>query len=528
MTRLDVPVAAACGVHDFLGGRGGAFADFLARSRAASAGDTVIWQVTVCAATVYRLESLHRFAEGEGVGLEFSVDPGLSERQQAFFADHARHRVAPGAGRRRLERLGEYLSAAREAMAALRGTLAPARRKPAAAAGFRSVVIVGAYGGDHVGDAAILGGVLQALHRRHGVQRATVMSHRAAHTRRLVAGLSVPVEVSVEDYRPGRVARLLDDGDALVLAGGPVVDLPRVLAKHLAAAHAARVRGKPFLVERVGVGEFGHRLSLWAARQTMALARSISVRSSESAAHPLLQGLDVGVGRDPAFDYLATRQALDRLDERDRSSVGALLAGTDDALRVGINLRPVSNDWHPRGAQHAARTVDRFMVALADGMARFAAEAKRAVCFVYFPMNSIQFGMSDLTAAYRLHALLGGRARLLVWEADPDVDGVLHLLRHLDATLVMRLHAAIFSLSQNVPVLGIDYFADRNSKLTQLFRDERRDQDLCGMEAFTADWMQERLALALQQAGNRRAGGAGRSDDEAARLPAGTVSDRKP
>jgi polysaccharide pyruvyl transferase WcaK-like protein len=92
----------------------------------------------------------------------------------------------------------------------------------------------------------------------------------------------------------------------------------------------------------------------------------------------------------------------------------------------------------------------------------------------------------------------------------------------------MRLHAAIFSFSQNVPVLGIDYFADRNSKLTQLFRDERRDRNLCGMEAFTADWMQERLALALLQAGNRRAGGAGRSDDEAARLPAATVSDRKP
>ncbi len=525
MTRLDVPEAAARGVHGFLGGQGGAFADFLARSRAARGGGTVIWQVTVCRSTVYHLESLHRFAEGEGAELEFVVDPGLSERERAFFADHARHRVAkrrPGA------LLGEYLSGAREAMAALRSAMVRTRCTPAPATCLRSVVIIGAYGGDHVGDAAILGGVLQALQSRHGVERATVMSHRPAHTRRLVAGLALPVEVSVEDYRPGRVARLLDDCDALVLAGGPVVDLPRVLAKHLAAAHAARVRGKPFLIERVGLGEFGRRLSLRAARETLALAHSISVRSSESAGHPLLRGFDVGIGRDPAFDYLATRQALDRLAEHDRSSVEALLAESDDALRIGINLRPVSNDWHPRGAQHAARTVDRFMAALADGMARFAAESQRAVHFVFFPMNSIQFGMSDLTAAYRLHALLGGRARLLVWEADPDVDGVLHLLRRLDAAVVMRLHAAIFSFSQRVPVLGIDYFADRNSKLTQLFRDERRDQDLCGMEAFTADWMQERLALALQQAGNRRAGGAGRSDDEAARLPAGTVSDRKP
>jgi hypothetical protein len=84
--------------------------------------------------------------------------------------------------------------------------------------------------------------VLLGLNASHGVTHATVLSHRAEHTRRLVAMLALPVRVAVEDYRPGAVPRLLDAADALVLAGGPVVDLPRVLAKHLASARGAGAR----------------------------------------------------------------------------------------------------------------------------------------------------------------------------------------------------------------------------------------------------------------------------------------------
>ena len=496
-TVIDVPVAVACGVHDYLGGGNAEAAALVERTRALRASGPVEWRVPVDARTIHRIVALHALAGAEGVSVCFEPDAALTERERAFFDDFRRQRVDATLGRLRRGRVREWLSGLHEALDALVRSLQPGPATALAGRSLRSVVVIGAYGGDHIGDAAILGGVLLGLGARHGVTQATVLSHRAEHTRRLVAMLALPMRVAVEDYRPGAVPRLLDTADALVLAGGPVVDLPRVLAKHLASAHAARVRGKPFLIERVGPGEFHHALSARVARRTFELARSVTVRSASAATHPLLHGLAVGVGRDPAFDYLATRVALDRMAPGEREGIDALVAKTAGTRRIGINLRPVSDDWHPRGCEHARALRGRFLDRFCAGLAALAVQSPLPVTYVFFPMNAIQFGMSDLTAAYELHRRLGDRVRLVVFEADPTIDGVLRLLRSLDAAVVMRLHAAIFCLSQRVPVVGVDFFPDRNSKLTQLFVDEGRGERVTSMDAFDAGWLCDALASSL-------------------------------
>jgi polysaccharide pyruvyl transferase WcaK-like protein len=500
MIEFDVDDPAACEAHAVLGGRPGTLADLVDASRQARRRDSVVWHVSVTPANVYRLDALHRLAEDEGIQVRFRANADLDERERAFFIDYSQHRIADLAGMRTKRKLDALFAGAWEAADALVRTLKPGRPVGTVAREIRRVVIVGAYGGDHVGDAAILGGVLLALHARYGVVQATVMSFRPDHTRRLAKGLATPVHVSVERYTAARVARLLDEAGALVIAGGPIVDLPRVLAKHLGSAHAARALGRPLLIERVGLGSFHRRTSMWAARRIFGMASAFSVRSRDSSRHPLLGGRTASVGRDPAFDYLATRGVLDRLGEQERISVDRLLEGTGDSLLVGINLRPVSDDWHPLGAEHSRRVRARFIEAFAQAMEQFATLAGRPVTYVYFPMNAIQFGMSDLTSAYHLHRAVRGRVRLRVWEADPELDGVLYLLRKLDAAVVMRLHAAIFSIAQNLPVIGIDYFAGTDSKLTQLFSDLDRADATSSMEDFTSSWLVAQLDRKLRQA----------------------------
>jgi polysaccharide pyruvyl transferase WcaK-like protein len=221
------------------------------------------------------------------------------------------------------------------------------------------------------------------------------------------------------------------------------------------------------------------------------------VRSSDSASSPLLSGLAVTVDSDPAFSYLATRTSLDRLESRDQDSADQLLAGTENAILVGINLRPVGKGLHPRGAVYQQQMLAQFMRNFADGLVGYAQTAGRPVIFIYFPMNSIQFGMSDLTSACELQRAIGDRAEMRVWQADPQVDGILYLLRRLDATVVMRLHAAIFSLSLNLPVLGIDFFNGMDSKLAQLFADRGIDHALAKMEHFDPEWLKKTLEQAL-------------------------------
>ena len=150
-----------------------------------------------------------------------------------------------------------------------------------------SVVIIGAYGGDHIGDAAILGGTLLGLNRRYAVTRATVMSGRPEHTRRLAAGISTPVRVDVAPYRSRDVKRALAGADALVLGGGPLYGSPRVLARHLAAVAAARKLGLPFIVERIGMSRFGDPLTRWAGRRVLRSAARIAVRTSSLGSPPV-------------------------------------------------------------------------------------------------------------------------------------------------------------------------------------------------------------------------------------------------
>jgi polysaccharide pyruvyl transferase WcaK-like protein len=355
-----------------------------------------------------------------------------------------------------------------------------------------SVVIIGAYGGDHIGDAAILGGTLLGLHRRYGVTRATVMSGRPEHTQRLAEGISTPVRVDVAPYHARAVRHALGGADALVLGGGPLYGSPRVLARHLAAVASARRRGLPFIVERIGMSRFEDPLTRWAGRKVLRSAAHISVRTSGSARHPLLEGLNVEVGRDPAFDYLADRQVLDRLPPADAAAIEALLADTDGSLKIGINLRATHDRWRDLSDLSEDTVEPDFMQKLAKGLIAFARRSKRPVSYVYFPMNAIQLGMSDLSAAYDLRRAVKDAVDLRVWEADPSLDGVIYLLRRLDAAVAMRFHGAVFALTQNVPLIGIDYFAG-GGKVSELLADLGRAEDAREVASFTPDWLVERL-----------------------------------
>jgi polysaccharide pyruvyl transferase WcaK-like protein len=481
--------AAARSAHDYLGGDANALIELLDRSRRSRGANPVQWCVPVTAATVYRIEGLHRLAEEEGIRIDFEPVSNLCDEDRNFFQDYAEHQLIRSRVLYYKRKLQELFSAAREAAHAVARILQPARRSLDRPDTLGSVVIVGAYGGDHIGDAAILGGVVNALNRRYNVRHATIMSYRPHHTRQLVSGISTPVTITVEPYEADRVDRALDGADALFIAGGPIFDAPRILAKHMASVQSARVRGRPFFIERVGIGPTWRRPSSWLARSILKRAESISVRSIESARHPLLSGLSAQVTRDPAFDYLEKRVNLNRLRELDKCSVDSLTAEAKGAVLVGVNLRP-SHDQHTIPGKAAPQALsDHLIQGLSTALITFAANKRRPVRYVFFPMNAVQHGMSDLAAAFQLHRAIGNRIDLRVWEGNPGLDGVLYLLRKLDFVIVMRLHAAIFSMSQALPVLGLDYFPERGGKLTELFCDSGRSDWVRTIGAFEAGWL---------------------------------------
>ncbi len=496
-TVIEIDELTAAQGHRVLAGKACALADAMADAKAALArGEDVMWRVAVGPGSVYAIESVHRLAADAGIHVQFDPLPSLQGPERVFYDDYVRYRLPISRGERAARFAEEWTAAGGEALSAALGLVRPAGARAPEPERVNSVVVIGAYGGDHIGDAAILGGTLIGLHDRYGITRATVMSGRPGHTRKLADGLSTPVEIDVAPYTAGAVGRALAGADAMVLGGGPLYGSPRILARHLAATAAARRRGLPFIVERIGMAYFGNALTRWAGRRILEGAARISVRTSASASHPLMEGLTAEVGRDPAFDYLEGRRELDRLPQADAEAVDTLLKGAEGSLKIGINMRPTLDQWRDL-SDLSRNTVDpAFIAKLAEGLIAFARASKRPVTFIFFPMNAIQLGMSDLSAAYELHRAVKGAIDLRVWDADASLDGVIHLLRRLDAAIAMRFHASIFAVTQNLPLIGLDYFAGSGGKVSELLSDLGRPEDASTVGRLTPEWLVERLTAA--------------------------------
>jgi polysaccharide pyruvyl transferase WcaK-like protein len=365
----------------------------------------------------------------------------------------------------------------------------------------RDVMVIGAYGGEHIGDTAILGGVLLRVHQRYGVTRAVLMTQRPAHTRHLVPMLDVPVKIMVEPYEHNRIRECMAQVDAVIFAGGPLMDIPKQLVRHLYAVSLARRKGRPFIAEGIGAGPFPRWPSEWVARRLVKMARRISVRTTDDGQHRLVRGLKPEVGKDPAFDYLQSRGVeLTRLPDVDQHWIERLLQETEGRLRIGINIRPIRHLFTDRsdGQDRVAftRSVEaRFEERLADGLRRFDAATAPKPCIIFFPMNAIQFGMSDLRSAYRIRRLLGKDVDFRIWEGDAALDGIVELSRRLDLVIAMRFHAAIFALAQGRRVIGIDYRVGKRDKVAALLSDFDQNEDCVRIDELSSDWLCERLFL---------------------------------
>lgn len=361
------------------------------------------------------------------------------------------------------------------------------------------VLLIGAYGGEHIGDAAILGGVLHRIHARHGTTDAILMTQRPYHTRHLIPMLDVPVKVEVQEYTGANIRAALARADGVVFAGGPLTDLPKQLVRHLDTVTRAKRRGLPFVMEGIGPGTFVRKPSEITARRLVRMADRIAIRVRDDAKRDIIRGCDIEIGRDPAFDYLETRAAeLTRLPGHEPAEIDALLAGTEDRPVIGINIRPIGHLFTPAepGRDPAAYTrsvEDRFERELAQGILDFAARSAVKPCFVFFPMNAIQFGMSDLRSAWRIMQHLDPGTDFRIWQADASLDGVVALLRRMDTVISMRFHGAIFALSQNCPVIGIDYRIGKRDKVAAVLADAGVEENCRRIDELRADWLTERL-----------------------------------
>jgi len=358
---------------------------------------------------------------------------------------------------------------------------------------FEHALAIGAYGGEHVGDAAILGGVAMRLHERWGIRRLTILSTRPERTRHWVSGLVLPVDVGVRSLHDMGAEATMRPGESsiLVWAGGPIMDSPPVLLGNLRVAQRAAIRGVGLALEGVGLGPWRGTLSRQLARAIIRRAGSIRVRDADAAADPLLRGRAVTVQDDPAFDYLATRREPTRLRSAEQRALNLALPAMDaGVLTIGLNLRPLWRKYFSCTARQARGRYNAFLDQLARGCRQI---AERHVdfkpAFVFFAMNADHYGFSDLSIAEDLRRRLDPAVWYRVVECELGVDAVLTLIRRCHLVLAMRYHAVIFGLSQGRPTLGFDYQLGGSGKVARLMTDRGLNDALTSIDTMTPDWL---------------------------------------
>jgi polysaccharide pyruvyl transferase WcaK-like protein len=365
----------------------------------------------------------------------------------------------------------------------LKNTVLPIKNIKHEVSELNNVLIIGSYGGEHVGDAAILGGVILRLKEKYGIKNFTIISIRPDRTKCWVQNLLIE-DVSINVIG---VNNKLDikNFKALVLAGGPIMSIPILLSNHLNLVRKFKAQNKPFIVEGVGIGPLKDKITRLMANKILKSANAISVRTNKDIKIALKLGLDVNQTTDPAFDYL---NQLTLSNFKPHSTLDSII-NTEKDIWV-INLRPL---WSKYANENNLNNLENNII---ESISSVLYKYKENHRFIFMPMNSDQFGFSDLEVAYKLEKnvnKMSDEIDFKIWEYEPDINNCIYLLKKAKLAISMRFHGCIFSLSNNVPTLGLDYSTSEKGKVYSLFEDFKIEKNVINIKDLNPEVLVEKI-----------------------------------
>ena len=326
----------------------------------------------------------------------------------------------------------------------------------------KKILIIGSYGGEHVGDAAILGGVILRLIKKYNSNTFDIISIRPDRTTSWVKNLNIPkvsINVLSTSSKP-----IIANYNALVLAGGPIMSIPLLLTNHIKLVRRFKKEQKPFIIEGVGIGPLYDKISKKLAQKILKTANTISVRTEKD--FNTLKNISITSVKtlDPAFDYINYLN----LDGFNPDKYLDNLLNTKKDIWV-INIRPLWKKY-----SKSKIDLDYIENQIIETIALTLYKFENGKRFIFMPMNTDQFGFSDLEIAYKLEKKLLEKSKEIdfkIWEYETDINNCIYLLKKSKLTISMRFHGCIFSLANNTPTIGLDYSTSDKGKVYSLFRD---------------------------------------------------------
>ncbi len=323
------------------------------------------------------------------------------------------------------------------------------------------IVLSGWHGHDNAGDDATLRAFVDEI-ANHGERHLTVLSelpqrieavfgseHVSSAPHYETVGLHGLTHL-VKGRLGGHLGRLRKC-DLFVLGGGSLLrdnttwhNLFRVVDE----IFWARIFGKKVALYAVGIGPIKTRLGGWLIQQAAVRSDVIAVRDEGS--RKLLQDLGVDDARihvvaDPGF-VLRTQPIEDpELLKRVRTPGTVGFFPSLGFIEDGDDLSEI-----PR----IAKALDEL-------------HEKRELTFLSMPMRVLPDEIDDIHVTRLIQKEMRHPQALEVYEKRLGAEQLKWLTGQFELNLTIRLHALIFSLSNGVPAVGIEY----EPKVTNLLRD---------------------------------------------------------
>ncbi len=358
----------------------------------------------------------------------------------------------------------------------------------------KKIGIIGMYGGEHVGDAAILGGVIvRTLDRYPDIKTIQIFSFRKDRTlcwiqnfTELPPQISIHVSDSLKNFK-----EYLKECQLLVWGGGPLMELPIVLCRNFYIIKLALAYGLRFEIEGIGYGPVNTLFGKIMTKNILKSSYRVTVRSQED--NRKMVDLDINIpiddqqeAYDPAFDYLNLLSSDLSVDIADEIEINNLLLKQDGQKIMLLNLRPL---WYRYG-RDTTFDFDSFLNEVASVIDFL---SQQNVITVFIPMNADQYGFSDLEVSYTLKEKIKKDSLFRIWETEATINSLVYILRKCDFSLCMRFHAAIFSLSQNILTFGIDYSLGGKGKVRTLF--SKNPSNCLSIQDFNANIFLNKLKI---------------------------------
>jgi polysaccharide pyruvyl transferase CsaB len=349
-----------------------------------------------------------------------------------------------------------------------------------------NIFINGWYGQLNAGDDAILDVFIEQTLKRFDAHF-TVLSELpenippAPHVRSMFhpALLGRETPSALIKGRLWRHLKELHKADLFVLGGGGILRDNtnwRNLLRLLDEIWFARMLGKKIMLYGIGVGPFKTALGRKLIGASARMCDLVTVRSERCA--QLLRDVGVEAQRihvvsDPAF-LLVPRKPADpellRLFEPGKKTIG----------------------FYPTFALDISYQGDAHFIELAMALDQVSEDPD--VRLVAVPMSVLDAEIDDVTTARRIRSFMKHPERLHLYEKRLDAAELKWVTSQATLNLTVRLHAMIFSLGANVPVVAVNY----EPKVANVFRDFNMPQYLVEMGPGMGDRIVEASKLAFR------------------------------